>query len=165
MNYTAKLNTSTVFTKVDNRDCGTFHTSQNVRYWRVLRALETSAAGDYVTDARELADAFELVLKGVRDGRIKLSYSPASLLVFDIPPRHDPLYLQAMVFWCAKMRCSLEVLVDAHSTLGNSAPVKDLFMIVSRSRREQLNPHLWEKTLVRDTFTPATVPVPLTGIF
>lgn len=65
-----------------------------------------------------------------------------------------------MVYWCAKIRCSLEVLAEAHSSLGNNAPLKDVFETIGRFKRKEPANRFWDKTMATETITPATMPAP-----
>ncbi|RYX95242.1 MAG: hypothetical protein EOO28_12595 [Comamonadaceae bacterium] len=162
MNYTRPSTRTTHFAKANHKDHGTtFKSSQNVRHWLVLRALDAHRAGEYVSDSKEMEHAFGLVVDGVRSGKIKLAYKPPTLLTFALPGREDPMHLQAMVYWCTQMNCSLEILADAHCSLGSKAPLKDLFEIIARLKREHFANLRWKKTVLKETMTPATVPMPL----
>ncbi|MDO9402604.1 MAG: hypothetical protein Q7T87_01080 [Polaromonas sp.] len=151
---------ATSFVELDPNERSSFRCSDIVRYWLVLCALDNHRAGDYVSNARHLEAVFALIIDGVRTGRITLDFRPESFVAFHLPARHDPQYIQALVYWCAKMKCPFEIMVVAHSQLGNHASLRRLFSVVGRLHRELTGIQSDKVMLRRDPYPP-TIPTQL----
>lgn len=117
-----------------------FRRSEVVRDALVLLAL----AGSNVALPNDLKQALPLALEkvslGVKSGMICLDYVPSAARVVDIPVVSHPLYMQALIFWAARLDCTLERLVEAHARLGASPSVVNVSMVLAQIEREDAVP-------------------------
>ncbi|RYX91124.1 MAG: hypothetical protein EOO28_27040 [Comamonadaceae bacterium] len=111
--------------------------SQYVRDWLVYTAL----AGNNMPLTAHLrasqSGAFERVCNGVRRGTITLDYAPANDAIVEMPPINHPHHMQAMLYWCVRIDCSMSVLSEAYAQLGRSASLDQIRQVSKRVRQEE----------------------------
>ena len=130
-----------------------FSESDSVKEWQLMLAASASATPGNTPTPRQIADAFDRVAYGVRHGLISIDYVPADAVSMDIPHVGHPHYMQAMVYWCVRLDCTLTVLCEAHARLGRSPSITNAQSAVQRVAHE-------ETPVARQrSATPATVPM------
>ncbi|RYG12616.1 MAG: hypothetical protein EON92_07825 [Burkholderiales bacterium] len=120
-------------------DCVHYSDSDLALTWLVLFEVSTLHVALPPALEHVLEVAFQQVISALRADKIKIDYVPQSPQVLDLPNARSPLYMQALLYWCAKLDCSPHILVDAYSRLGRSSPVSQAFLMVSNLKQEDEN--------------------------
>ncbi|MDO9402578.1 MAG: hypothetical protein Q7T87_00945 [Polaromonas sp.] len=134
--------------------------SQDVRDWLVHTAL----AGNNIPLTPDLhashAAAFRRAREGVRKGLIELDYAPADEQVVDVPPINHPHHMQAMLYWCVRLDCTLELMSEAYAQLGRGMAFDQVAVTVRRLEAEESkNQRGWLRTRGRTISPAATMPM------
>ncbi|MDO9405582.1 MAG: hypothetical protein Q7T87_16230 [Polaromonas sp.] len=117
-------------------DCVHYSDSDLVLTWLVL--FEVSSLHVALPPALEhvLDIAFKKVVKAFAEDRIKIDYVPKSTQTLDLPDARSPMYMQALLYWCAKLDCTPDVLFDAYARLGRSSPASKAYLMVSSLKKD-----------------------------
>ena len=147
----------------DHQPAEPYSRSGAVRDWLVYTALVGNNMPLTANMRASQEDAFARVFEGVRRGAITLDYSPAEDAVVDIPPINHPHYMQAMLYWCVRLDCTISVLSEAYAQLGRAAPVQHLRMTTRRVRIEEEKTRKidngWQRTQGHSNGPAATLPM------
>ncbi|MFC6282950.1 MULTISPECIES: hypothetical protein [Polaromonas] len=100
--------------------------SELVREFLVLHAFSGSRLSQVDRLEHAVAIAFDKVCRGIKQGLIELDYVPCESDRMNIPAIEHPHHMQALLYWCAQLGCTLHVLVDAYSTLGSTPSVESI---------------------------------------
>lgn len=95
-----------------------FSEHEDVRKLLVLRALASHAPHFAPRMDDELKQAMHRVVKAVREHRVSFDFRPTSPSRLNFPPLEDPLFMQALIYWCVRLDCGIEELVEAQARLG-----------------------------------------------
>lgn len=137
----------------------TYSSSEAVREFLVLKAL-ASSPGVLPENLQMAHDvAFAKVCDGIRKGSIVLDYEPQASGCVDMPPVSDPNYMQALMYWCAQMRCPLARLVEAHARIGQFASRALLQETLDLIEKEDLEPSTGFRSTDKWHAAPSTIPL------
>ena len=134
--------------------------SQDVRDWLVHTALAANNIPLTPALRASHATAFKRVCESVRQGRVKLDYEPLHDEVVDIPPINHAHHMQAMLYWCVRLDCTLALLSEAYAQLGRGVALSQVAATVKRLDDEE-SPAVkgWLRTLGRSISPAATIPM------
>ncbi len=137
----------------------TYSASEAVREFLVLKALSSNSVAlpQNLQDAHDAA--FDKVCEGIRMGSIVLDYEPEASGCVDMPPVSDPAYMQALMYWCAQMRCPLARLVEAHARIGQFASRALLQETLDLIEKEDMVPSTGFRSTDKWHAAPSTIPL------
>ncbi len=142
-----------------------FVTSQLVRDFLVFKALMSTTVDLPPALAADHDAAFAKVCEGIRTGAIVLDYAPEASGCVDMPPVSDPTYIQALLYWCAQMRCPMPRMAEAHARVGQFASRALLEEVLDVIEDEEAMPSTaFQTTNTWHIAGPRTIPLPLPQI-
>lgn len=111
--------------------------SEDVRHFLVLLALRTGTR-DLSQELRAaLPVALGRVIAGLQSGHILIDYSPQYADRVDIPTMNHAHYMQALLYWTARLDCSMERLAEAHARLGKAPKVAHVQHMIEQIENEE----------------------------
>lgn len=111
--------------------------SEAVRDLLALDQLEKSNASIGTDERMAMRDAFSKVMDGLRSGQLTLDYQPPEDgRTVDVPAASHEHYMQALLYWCSRLKCTIPRLVDAYSRLGARPTVEAMWAMVRRIEQE-----------------------------
>ncbi|MDO9405564.1 MAG: hypothetical protein Q7T87_16140 [Polaromonas sp.] len=137
-----------------------FSSSQAVREWLVYQAL-ASGNKPLPPSLRVMGPgAFERVCMLLRKGLLELDYKPDHLQIVHVPPINDPLYMQAMLYWSVRLKCTLPLLAEGYAQLGKYASFDQVQLKVRELQEEEKASKRWMRTDGHTHGAAATLPMP-----
>jgi hypothetical protein len=135
--------------------------SEAVRQLLTLVALTNDNAKAHPDMHVAMRGAFDNVMEGLRTGHLVLDYLPGAGAKVEIPPVSDPHYMQALLYWCSRLQCTLPRLVEAYARLGSQPSVEAMWATLRRIEQEDAV----AETALASTRMPAnTRPSPFRGL-
>lgn len=111
--------------------------SEAVRDLLAMAELAKNDAAMGTEERMAMRDAFGKVMDGLRSGRLTLDYQPAADgTTIDIPAVSHEHYMQALLYWCSRLKCTIPRLVDAYARLGARPTVEAMWAMVRRIEQE-----------------------------
>jgi hypothetical protein len=106
-------------------------------------ALETAMRNiDQIGTPPRLQQAFDdvayRVLDGVRRGTIALDYAPARQGLITIPPKGNPLHVQALVYWSVALGRPMYRVLEAARRCGDGANHRTVLDTINKIDREDV---------------------------